>query len=88
MDELGSLEDAINYAAELAEIANYKIRNYPSYKKDFEDMLTGGFPFLKTKEKILIEELGYDNYKIYESIKLFSKQKGIQARIPFVLEIK
>lgn len=88
VDELGSLEDAINYAAELAELANYKIRNYPSYKKDFEDMLTGGFPFLKTKEKILIEELGYDNYKIYESIKLFSKQKGIQARIPFVLEIK
>lgn len=88
VDELGSLDDAISYAAELAELSDYRTRNYPSYKKNFEDMLTGGLPFMKTKEKILMEELGYDNYKIYESIKLLSKQKGIQARIPFVIDIK
>jgi protease-4 len=88
VDELGSLEDAINYAANLAELDDFRVRNYPSYKKNFEDMLTASFPFAKSKEEILIEELGYDNYKIYESIKLFSKQKGIQARIPFVLDIK
>lgn len=87
VDELGNLEDAILYAAELAETTNYRVRNYPSYKVELEDRFSG-FPFMKTKEKVLIEELGEENYKIYQSIKQFSKLKGIQARLPFVIDIK
>ena len=87
VDELGNLNDAINYAAELADITDYKVRNYPSYKVDFGDRFSG-FPFVKSKEKILIEELGEENYKIYQSIKKLSKLKGIQARMPMIMEIK
>ena len=87
VDELGNLEDAILYAAELAEITDYRVRNYPSYKVELEDRFSG-LPFLKTKEKVLIEELGEENYKIYQNIKQFSKLKGIQARLPFVIDIK
>ena len=87
VDELGNLEDAILYAAELAEITDYRVRNYPSYKVELEDRFSG-LPFMKTKEKVLSEELGEENYKIYKSIKQFSKLKGIQARLPFVIDIK
>ena len=87
VDELGNLNDAILHAAELAEVTDYKVRNYPSYKIDFEDRINS-FPFMKSKEKLFLEELGEENYKIYQSVKQLSKLKGIQARAPFILEIK
>ena len=70
VDDLGNLEDAIAAAAELAEITDYKIRNYPDYKLDLEDRFNG-FPFMKTKEKLLIEEFGEENYTIYKTVKSF-----------------
>lgn len=87
VDELGNLDDAISYAAELAEITDYKVRNYPDYKLDLGEKLSG-FPFMKSKEKVMIEALGFENYKTYQILKQFSEIKGIQARMPFVLEIK
>jgi len=87
VDELGNLDDAILYAAELASITDYKVRNYPSYKVELEDRFNN-FPFMKSKEKVLIEELGEANYKIYQTIKQFSKLEGIQARMPYVIDIQ
>lgn len=87
VDELGDLDDAISYAAELAAIVEYKVRNYPDYKLDLGEKLSG-FPFMKSKEKAMIEALGLENYKTYQTIKQFSELKGMQARMPFVLEIK
>ena len=87
VDELGDLDDAISYAAELAAIVDYKVRNYPDYKLDLGEKLSG-IPFMKTKEKAMIEALGLENYKTYQTIKQFSELKGMQARMPFILEIK
>lgn len=87
VDELGSLEDAISYAAELANIVDYRVRNYPDYKLNLGDKLSS-FPFMKSREKAMIEALGVENYKTYQTIKQFSEIKGMQARMPFVLEIK
>ena len=86
VDELGSLEDAIVIAAELAGIEDYRVRNYPDYKKDFKDLFKG--PFASIKESVLTEELGKENFQIYKRIKQFSDLKGIQTRLPFLLEIK
>ncbi len=88
VDKLGNLNDAIKIAAELAEIDNYKIRNYPNYKKDLKDALNFS-PFAKvSKEEILKEALGDENYQLYNNINQMKKLKGIQARMPFILQIK
>ncbi|UMB60104.1 signal peptide peptidase SppA [Lutibacter sp. A80] len=87
VDKLGNLDDAVAQAAELADVIDYKVRNYPSYKLDFEDRFNS-FPFANSKEKLIIEELGEENYKIYQNIKQLSTLKGIQARAPFVLNIR
>ncbi len=88
VDELGSLEDAIEAAAELADLDDYRVRNYPNYKKDINDMFNN-VPFVKVnKEKLLQEELGAENYKMYKNIKKISSLKGIQARIPFEMVIE
>ncbi len=89
VDELGNLDDAVAYAAELAEITDYKVRNYPHYEKNFEDAFGGGFPFLKIDTKTIIEnEIGAENYRVLHNFKQFSELKGIQARMPFVMDIK
>lgn len=88
VDELGSLEDAISYAANLANIKEYKIVNLPRYKKNFDDLFKNN-PFLKLQTKTLIEnEIGTENYKALNSFKKMSEFKGVQARMPFIMEIK
>ena len=85
VDELGSLDDAIAIAAKLAEVEDYKVRNYPNYKKDIKDMFKG--PFASVKSSVLKEEIGLENYRIYKKLKQISEIEGVQTRIPFLMEI-
>jgi len=88
VDKLGSLEDAIEMAAELADIETYRTTNYPRFKVDFQDAFSPFSISIKAKEELLKEELGTENYNIYKSLKQFVNLKGVQARMPFILEIK
>ena len=89
IDELGNLEDAIAAAAELAELDTYGIRKYPKYKSDFEIFMEN-FGGAKTKlgEALIQEEIGNEAYQILKEFKQLTKQKGIQAKMPFSLNIK
>ncbi len=86
VDELGSLEDAIEKAAQLAEIDAYRVRNYPDYEKEFKDFFNT--PFSSQNESVLKEELGIENYTLYKQIKQLYEFNGIQARLPFLMKIK
>ncbi len=88
IDELGNLEDAIRLAAEMANVENYRVRNYPEYEKDFADMFKSSSFIHAKKESLLKEELGVTNYNIYSSLKELYQFKGIQARLPYQIEIK
>jgi len=87
VDVLGNLDDAVAEAAEMAELVEYKRINLPVYKKDFKESM-GGLPFMNTKEAILKEELGQENFRIYQDFKRVYGLKGMQARIPYVFTIK
>ncbi len=86
VDELGGLEDAIKAAANLVDIDEYRIRSYPDYKKDLKDMVSG--PFASVKQQILEEEIGIENFKVYKKLQQFGDWKGLQTRLPFLLEIR
>ncbi|WP_457616412.1 signal peptide peptidase SppA [Lutibacter sp.] len=86
VDEIGGLEDAVKYAAELADVTDYRVRNYPSYKLNLKNKFDV-FPFMKTEEALLIETLGVDNYQLYKELKSMANLKGIQARLPYVIAI-
>ena len=88
VDKLGNLEDAIRLAAEMAEVENFRIRNYPDYKKDFKDMFKSSSLITAKKDILLKEELGIENYNIYSSLKEIYNFKGIQARLPYIIDIK
>ncbi len=87
VDSIGGLDDAINEAARLSKTTNYNTRNYPEFKKDFDEFLEN-FPFAKTKERWIKEEIGEENYKVLEQIKRVQSYKGIQARMPFEISIQ
>lgn len=89
VDELGTLEDAIAAAAQLAEIDTYGIRKYPKYKSGFERFMEDfGGASLQLKKKMISDEIGEENYRILKDIKSGMGQKGVQARMPFILNIK
>ncbi|WP_374505538.1 signal peptide peptidase SppA [Flavobacterium sp.] len=87
VDTIGGLNDAIQEAARLAKITSYTTQNYPEYKKNFEDLFEN-LPFAKTKERLIKEEIGEENYKVMEQIKRIQSYKGIQARMPFEINIQ
>ena len=89
VDELGNLNDAINVAAEMASLGSYGVKKFPKYKSGFErfmeDLEGASVHF---KESLLKEEIGDEAYKILKELQSFKEQKGIQARMPFALDIK
>jgi protease-4 len=89
VDELGNLDDAIAAAADLAGIENYGIKKYPKYKTGFEKFMEDlGGAKSKVGQGFIKEEIGEETYEILKQVKSAMKQKGIQARMPFVLDIK
>lgn len=89
VDELGNLNDAIAEAAKMAELEDYGIRKYPKYKTGFERLIEDmGGVSTKAKNSFIEDEIGTEAYTILKQVKSAMDQKGIQARMPFVLEIK
>ncbi|MEO1012296.1 MAG: signal peptide peptidase SppA [Bacteroidota bacterium] len=89
VDQLGTLDDAIEVAAELAEITEYGIKKYPKYKSGFERFMEDfGGAGTRIKNTIIQEEIGTENYALWQKISDAVKQKGIQARMPFLMDIK
>jgi len=86
VDKIGGLNDAIAEAARIAKVKNYSTQNYPEYEKTFNDLLSG-LPFAKSKEAFLKEEIGEETYLLIEQVKKFQKQKGVQAIMPYGINI-
>ena len=90
IDELGNLDDAIAAAADMAGLDRPSIRKYPKYKSDFERFMDDfGGTKLRLGEQILKEELGIETYQTLKELRRMTKQqKGLQARMPYHLNIQ
>ena len=80
VDQLGTLEDAIAHAAELAEATDYAVGNYPA-KDDFMTQLLDA-----TKENYLERELRVLLGEHYRSLNVLKQIEGgnyLQARMPY-----
>lgn len=89
VDELGNLEDAIAEAAKMVELEAYGIKKFPKYKSGLERLLEDmGGASAKVKRDFIEEEIGSEAYSILKQVRSAMQQKGVQARMPFVLDIK
>jgi protease-4 len=84
IDEFGGLERAIELAAEKAELEQYRITELPKQEDPFQALLkefTGS-----AKMKIFEKEFGMA-YKHYNRLQSIIENRGVQARIPYDVEI-
>ncbi len=84
IDGFGGLEEAIQLAAEAANLESYRTVNFPKLKDPIEQLLEDLQGNVRVS--ILKQELGTE-YKYYETLRNLTTQEGIQARIPYEVEI-
>lgn len=84
VDEIGGLKDAIKGAAELAGVETYSIRELPVIEDTYTKLLTklSG----EVRMNILRKELG-ESVRFYNELMELKNISGIQARIPYFIEI-
>lgn len=88
VDQIGGLPDAVAYAASITKTKNYKMLNLPVYEKDFHDWLGKmGLPFAQNKESLVKETIGEEGYRILERIRKVQSKKGVQALMPYEIDI-
>lgn len=87
VDEIGGMDKALAEAAKLAKIKEYRTVNFPEFDTKFGEMF-GGFPFASSKAALIEEEIGTENYKIWQRVKEISNRSGIQTVMPYELIIK
>lgn len=83
IDEIGTIQTALNVAAKLAKISDYSVEEYPKY--DIFDR----FSFLKDfyEQTVLMKKLGplYDTYKQYTKLNYL---QGIQMLMPIDITVQ
>jgi len=84
IDEFGTLEDAIEEAAEMAELEEYRISYYPRQKTFFEQIMADLGTDIQTRYLKL--KLG-EYYPYFQQVQQLNTLKGLQARMPFEINI-
>jgi len=85
VDKLGGLPLAISEAAKKAKLTNYNIKEYPE-KEDFATKFLKNFGE-DAETSVLKARLG-DQYVIYKRINKIQQMKGIQAMLPFEMDVQ
>ncbi len=86
VDAVGSLDDAVKKAAELAKLKEYHTTSYPAESSWLSSLLDN-----VTKKSYLDEHVREAMGEYYEPLRLvknMNRQSAIQARLPYYLNIK
>lgn len=92
VDEIGGLDAAVKYAAKKANMKDYGTVDYPEYEADFNTFLqnigNSGVSMFQSRESLIKQEVGEENYRIIERLRRVSQIKGTQAMMPFEINIR
>ncbi|WP_312075522.1 signal peptide peptidase SppA [Chryseobacterium sp.] len=86
VDELGSLDDAVKFAASKANLKNYKVKSYPEEKSTFEQI----FEDMNEDDisaKVLKNKIGKSNYEILMQFTDKKLQSEVKMEMPFQIKI-
>ena len=87
VDEIGSLNDAVKYAANKANIAEYEAVSYPEKVDKFEQIMSN-LRQGNIAESYVKSQISEENYQLF---KVFSDQNfknSIQMAMPYIIRIK
>jgi protease-4 len=87
-DRTGTLQDAVDCAARMANLKDYRTREYPEQKNWIEELTDQSYS-AQNQQKALIKEIGQQQYTFLQRTKQLSQMINIpQARLPFEIEFK
>jgi protease-4 len=82
VDRFGGTEDAVQCAARMAKLKDYRLKEYPE-KQNILDRILGKSNPLSYDNKIKAE-MGEENYQLYLELKKIKEMSNtVQARLPF-----
>ena len=86
VDRIGTMQDALDCAARMAKLKDYKVKEYPEKKNIFEQIMN---TYKKSIKKDLIkEEIGESQMRVLQQVKQVRQMIGVpQARLPFSVDI-
>jgi len=86
VDELGSLQDAIKYAAKSANLKDYRVSAYPAKVSKFEQIFSS-----ETEEdfstRMIKNKIGKENFKIFQHITDPDTKSAVMMESPFTIKI-
>ncbi|HTS45889.1 MAG TPA: signal peptide peptidase SppA, partial [Puia sp.] len=87
VDHLGDIQDAVDCAARMANLTDYRLREYPEPKSAIDLLLSR---YSKSVQlKAVKEDLGDEGFRMYRSIKKVKSMIGsTQARLPVEIDIE
>ena len=86
IDVFGGIEKAIEIAVSLSNIKEYRIISLPKKKDPLQELMLQ-FEGEATLKTIIMRQLGYES-KLINPIEQLLNEDKIQAKIPFVIELK
>lgn len=86
VDKIGTLQDAIAHAAELAKMDDYRVREYPEQKDLFQQIMGNYKRSIKTS--LIKEEIGLEQWDFLKQLKQVKQMVGEpQTRMPYFLTV-
>jgi protease-4 len=82
IDRYGGISDAIASAAAMAELESYRVAVYPEPQSLIEQIFGSTEP-MNFRDQ-LRQEMGAENFQVYEQLMHIREWTGVQARWPFV----
>jgi protease-4 len=86
VDYLGSLEDAVKFAAQKANLKSYKVSSYPKKKTAFEQI----FEDLNEDDisaRVIKNKIGKANYEIFQQITDKKLKSEVKMEMPYQIKI-
>lgn len=87
VDELGTLQQAINYAAAKAKLKNYSVESYPSEMNKFEQLFKNAEED-EIAAKVITKKIGKENYQLFQKVTNPKLNNGVQMALPYQIQIK
>ena len=87
VDEIGSLNDAVKYAANKANIAEYEAVSYPEKVDKFEQIM-GNLRQGNIAESYVKSQISEENYQLFKVFSDHNFKNSIQMTMPYIIRIK
>ena len=89
VDVIGDLDDAVKIASEMADLEDYRIKEYPSIKKEwYEDLIKGLSQGSTAQALIPNDEMSRALLRDYDELKSIMEMKGPQCRMPYIYKFQ